>query len=203
MPLPSCVTSIRLFQVEVENFVLRVAAEFSSRKEQLVFLINNYDMMLGVLMVTDTPSFLFLYPENQGCPTTIVAPRGQSLSWSRSVIYSGVWHSVWVCTVNVGARRYPQVRGCCFLDLRFLLVFSQERAADDSKEVESFQQLLNARTQVVVWEKGRDKFVCCFQFSAHVHVYIGTPGTQNWNYDLVYMLLLLVYFIFFYIFKII
>eukprot|EP00069_Balaena_mysticetus_P022384 bmy_14325T0 len=34
-------------QVEVENFVLRVAAEFSSRKEQLVFLINNYDMMLG------------------------------------------------------------------------------------------------------------------------------------------------------------
>lgn len=64
MPLPSCVTSIRLFQVEVENFVLRVAAEFSSRKEQLVFLINNYDMMLGVLMVTDTPSFLFLYPEN-------------------------------------------------------------------------------------------------------------------------------------------
>lgn len=40
-----------LLQVEVENFVLRVAAEFSSRKEQLVFLINNYDMMLGVLMV--------------------------------------------------------------------------------------------------------------------------------------------------------
>ena len=35
----------------MENFVLRVAAEFSSRKEQLVFLINNYDMMLGVLMV--------------------------------------------------------------------------------------------------------------------------------------------------------
>lgn len=35
--------------MEVENFVLRVAAEFSSRKEQLVFLINNYDMMLGVL----------------------------------------------------------------------------------------------------------------------------------------------------------
>ncbi|XP_066473420.1 vacuolar protein sorting-associated protein 52 homolog isoform X2 [Tiliqua scincoides] len=37
-------------QTEVENFVLRVAAEFSSRKEQLIFLINNYDMMLGVLM---------------------------------------------------------------------------------------------------------------------------------------------------------
>uniref|UniRef100_A0A8V5GYS9 Vacuolar protein sorting-associated protein 52 homolog n=1 Tax=Melopsittacus undulatus TaxID=13146 RepID=A0A8V5GYS9_MELUD len=37
-------------QVEVENFVLRVAAEFPSRREQLIFLINNYDMMLGVLM---------------------------------------------------------------------------------------------------------------------------------------------------------
>lgn len=60
MPLPSCVTSIWLFQVEVENFVLRVAAEFSSRKEQLVFLINNYDMMLGVLMVTD--SLLSFFP---------------------------------------------------------------------------------------------------------------------------------------------
>ncbi|XP_027766004.1 vacuolar protein sorting-associated protein 52 homolog, partial [Empidonax traillii] len=38
-------------QMEVENLVLRVAAEFPSRREQLVFLINNYDMMLGVLMV--------------------------------------------------------------------------------------------------------------------------------------------------------
>ncbi|XP_057257173.1 vacuolar protein sorting-associated protein 52 homolog, partial [Pezoporus wallicus] len=37
-------------QLEVENFVLRVAAEFPSRRQQLVFLINNYDMMLGVLM---------------------------------------------------------------------------------------------------------------------------------------------------------
>lgn len=47
-----CITpSDCVLQVEVENFVLRVAAEFSSRKEQLVFLINNYDMMLGVLMV--------------------------------------------------------------------------------------------------------------------------------------------------------
>lgn len=57
MALLSGVTSSSLpFQVEVENFVLRVAAEFSSRKEQLVFLINNYDMMLGVLMVIGAPS---------------------------------------------------------------------------------------------------------------------------------------------------
>ncbi|XP_050390938.2 vacuolar protein sorting-associated protein 52 homolog [Patella vulgata] len=38
-------------QGEVENFILKMAAEFPQRKEQLIFLINNYDMMLGVLMV--------------------------------------------------------------------------------------------------------------------------------------------------------
>ncbi|XP_016109084.1 vacuolar protein sorting-associated protein 52 homolog [Sinocyclocheilus grahami] len=65
------------FQVEVENFVLKMAAEFPSRRDQLIFLINNYDMMLGVLM---------------------------------------------------------------------------ERAADDSKEVEGFQQLLLARTQEFIEE---------------------------------------------------
>ncbi|XP_027564010.1 vacuolar protein sorting-associated protein 52 homolog [Neopelma chrysocephalum] len=64
-------------QLEVENLVLRVAAEFPSRREQLVFLINNYDMMLGVLM---------------------------------------------------------------------------ERAVEESKEVEGFQQLLSARTQEFVEE---------------------------------------------------
>ncbi|XP_076353464.1 vacuolar protein sorting 52 isoform X4 [Tachypleus tridentatus] len=37
-------------QGEVENFILRMAAEFPGRKEQLVFLINNYDMMLSVLL---------------------------------------------------------------------------------------------------------------------------------------------------------
>ncbi|XP_030853264.1 vacuolar protein sorting-associated protein 52 homolog isoform X2 [Strongylocentrotus purpuratus] len=36
-------------QSEVENFILRMAAEFPSRKEQLIFLINNYDMMLNVI----------------------------------------------------------------------------------------------------------------------------------------------------------
>ncbi|XP_065146961.1 vacuolar protein sorting-associated protein 52 homolog [Paramisgurnus dabryanus] len=64
-------------QIEVENFVLKMAAEFPSRRDQLIFLINNYDMMLGVLM---------------------------------------------------------------------------ERAADDSKEVEGFQQLLLARTQEFIEE---------------------------------------------------
>ncbi|XP_046548966.1 vacuolar protein sorting-associated protein 52 homolog isoform X4 [Haliotis rubra] len=37
-------------QSEVENFILKMAAEFPQRKEQLVYLINNYDMMLAVLM---------------------------------------------------------------------------------------------------------------------------------------------------------
>ncbi|XP_071948062.1 vacuolar protein sorting-associated protein 52 homolog [Antedon mediterranea] len=36
-------------QMEVENFILRLAAEFPQRKEQLIFLINNYDMMLSVI----------------------------------------------------------------------------------------------------------------------------------------------------------
>ena len=41
-------------QTEVENFILRMAAEFPQRKEQLVFLINNYDMMLNVIMERTT-----------------------------------------------------------------------------------------------------------------------------------------------------
>ncbi|KAF0024124.1 hypothetical protein F2P81_022926 [Scophthalmus maximus] len=69
--------TLSMFLVEVENFVLKMAAEFPSRRDQLIFLINNYDMLLGVLM---------------------------------------------------------------------------ERAADDSKEVEGFQQLLLARTQEFIEE---------------------------------------------------
>ncbi|XP_031441482.1 vacuolar protein sorting-associated protein 52 homolog [Clupea harengus] len=70
-------TLLAQLQVEVENFVLKMAAEFPSRKDQLIFLINNYDMLLSVLM---------------------------------------------------------------------------ERAADDSKEVEGFQQLLLARNQEFIEE---------------------------------------------------
>ncbi|XP_064876561.1 vacuolar protein sorting-associated protein 52 homolog [Oncorhynchus nerka] len=70
-------TLLGQLQVEVENFVLKMAAEFPSRRDQLIFLINNYDMMLNVLM---------------------------------------------------------------------------ERAADDSKEVEGFQQLLQVRSQEFIEE---------------------------------------------------
>ncbi|XP_017467500.1 PREDICTED: vacuolar protein sorting-associated protein 52 homolog isoform X2 [Rhagoletis zephyria] len=37
-------------QNEVECFILRMAAIFATRKEQLIYLINNYDLVLGVLM---------------------------------------------------------------------------------------------------------------------------------------------------------
>ncbi|XP_061389003.1 vacuolar protein sorting-associated protein 52 homolog [Musca vetustissima] len=37
-------------QNEVECFILRMAAIFPNRKEQLIYLINNYDLVLGVLM---------------------------------------------------------------------------------------------------------------------------------------------------------
>lgn len=95
-------------KVEVENFVLRVAAEFSSRKEQLIFLINNYDMMLGVLMVTNMP------PPPQSPGALPKFKRGPQNSLCRSPPPS-----------------HPQ-----------------ERAVEESKEVEGFQQLLSARTQV-------------------------------------------------------
>lgn len=37
-------------QKEVENFILKMAARFDTPKEQLIFIINNSDMILGVLM---------------------------------------------------------------------------------------------------------------------------------------------------------
>lgn len=38
-------------QDEVEKVILKMAAVFHNRKDQLIFLINNYDMMLSVLSV--------------------------------------------------------------------------------------------------------------------------------------------------------
>ncbi|CAB3981273.1 Hypothetical predicted protein [Paramuricea clavata] len=40
---------LAMLQEELQKFALRMAAEFPNRKEQLIFLINNYDMMLAVL----------------------------------------------------------------------------------------------------------------------------------------------------------
>ncbi|GFO17731.1 vacuolar protein sorting-associated protein 52-like protein [Plakobranchus ocellatus] len=46
--------SLGQLQAEVENFILKMAAEFPHRKDQLIFLINNYDMMLNVLVERTT-----------------------------------------------------------------------------------------------------------------------------------------------------
>jgi len=48
-------------QQEVECFILRMATVFPHRKEQLIFLINNYDMVLGILMVRHISHCLYLY----------------------------------------------------------------------------------------------------------------------------------------------
>ncbi|KAJ8966743.1 hypothetical protein NQ317_012675 [Molorchus minor] len=37
-------------QEEVEMFIFRMAGAFSERKDQLIFLINNYDMILSIIM---------------------------------------------------------------------------------------------------------------------------------------------------------
>lgn len=37
-------------QNEVECFIMKMAAVFTTRKEQLIYLINNYDMVLSVLL---------------------------------------------------------------------------------------------------------------------------------------------------------
>lgn len=37
-------------QNEVECFMLRMAANFPNRRDQLIYLINNYDLILGILM---------------------------------------------------------------------------------------------------------------------------------------------------------
>ena len=110
----------------MENFVLRVAAEFSSRKEQLVFLINNYDMMLGVLMVT--------LPLPCGVPTACELHRAQH--FTQILGLSAVMTEQDLLATGKGSQAPDP--SC----------LPQEQAADDSKEVESFQQLLNARTQV-------------------------------------------------------
>ncbi|XP_029591392.1 vacuolar protein sorting-associated protein 52 homolog isoform X3 [Salmo trutta] len=64
-------TLLGQLQVEVENFVLKMAAEFPSRRDQLIFLINNYDMMLNVLKVENN---------KRGQPMTVKRLRASSSS---------------------------------------------------------------------------------------------------------------------------
>ena len=56
-----------------------MAAEFPDRKQQLVFLINNYDMMLGVITVR--PSIIMCLYYNIMCRNELLkSPRNQEVS---------------------------------------------------------------------------------------------------------------------------
>lgn len=48
----------------VQFFLFRMAAIFQNRMQQLIFLINNYDLVLGVLMVN---IFYFTYGKDSMC----------------------------------------------------------------------------------------------------------------------------------------
>ena len=45
-------------QAEILNLILRMANEFPQRKEQLIFIINNYDLILSVLTVRKFSNFI-------------------------------------------------------------------------------------------------------------------------------------------------
>jgi hypothetical protein len=60
IPNAKLIAVLSQLQVEVQNFILRLASEFSQRKEQLISLINNYDLMLSVLSVIEKKSELSL-----------------------------------------------------------------------------------------------------------------------------------------------
>lgn len=51
-PLEGVDSLMLQLQDEVEKVILKMAAVFHNRKDQLIFLINNYDMMLSVLSVS-------------------------------------------------------------------------------------------------------------------------------------------------------
>ena len=48
-PIETVIRLLMELQNEVECFMLRMAAIFPQRKEQLIYLINNYDLILGIL----------------------------------------------------------------------------------------------------------------------------------------------------------
>jgi len=42
---------LRGLQLEIENFIVRMSAIFPQRREQVIFIINNYDVILSVIAV--------------------------------------------------------------------------------------------------------------------------------------------------------
>lgn len=58
-------TLMTRLQMEILTLILRMANEFPQRKEQLIFIINNYDLLLSVLTVmkrTSQDRILFIFP---------------------------------------------------------------------------------------------------------------------------------------------
>ena len=47
---------LRGLQQEIENFIVRMAAIFPQRREQVIFVINNYDVILSVMAVSNSSS---------------------------------------------------------------------------------------------------------------------------------------------------
>ena len=51
---------LRELQLEIENFILRMAAIFPQRREQIIFIINNYDVILSVMGVSELTKNFFM-----------------------------------------------------------------------------------------------------------------------------------------------
>lgn len=47
-------SALRSLRDEVANFIMRIASVFPNRREQLIFQVNNYDMLLSVVNASTT-----------------------------------------------------------------------------------------------------------------------------------------------------
>ncbi|VDI12964.1 vacuolar protein sorting-associated protein 52 [Mytilus galloprovincialis] len=84
-------------QTEVENFILKIAAEFPHRKEQLICLINNYDMLLGVLMERTTEDS----KETESFKELLTARTGEFIEEILSPYFGGMIMFVKDCEVQM------------------------------------------------------------------------------------------------------
>ncbi|KAH3798933.1 hypothetical protein DPMN_152537 [Dreissena polymorpha] len=143
-------------QAEVQNFILKLAAEFPHRKEQLIFLINNYDMMLGVISYIRYSSELLV----------VVVWLFRAVSCSkvvqRLVVQSfvmGLFRALKVVVVLLFRGRIPRLlRAWLFRAESCIVVVVQsfvevvQSCVLASKESESFKELLTARTHEFIDE---------------------------------------------------
>lgn len=84
-------------QSEVENFILKIAAEFPHRKEQLICLINNYDMLLAVLMERTTEDSR----ETESFKELLTARTGEFIEEILSPYFGGMIMFVKDCEVQM------------------------------------------------------------------------------------------------------